>query len=130
MIRSRTGGGRIEHGRRPRSAYSHHRTDRLPGGRQDHGAQPAGTRPGFCQYGTGYQRARQDRGRSSSGPRCRPIQLRGEPLPLVIHGVHDMLYPVGTLDAWPDELPHSRLVFIVDQVDGQELEADIRRLLA
>ncbi|WP_281172443.1 GTP-binding protein [Chitinimonas koreensis] len=58
------------------------------------------------------------------------MQLRGEPLPLVIHGVHDMLYPVGTLDAWPDELPHSRLVFIVDQVDGQELEADIRRLLA
>lgn len=39
--------------------------------------------------------------------------IKGEPLPFVIHGVQHMFYPPTTLEAWPGDDRRSRFVFIV-----------------
>ena len=54
------------------------------------------------------------------------VNLRDEPLPVVLHGVQHVLYPEVTLDAWPDDDHRSRFVFIV-----RDLEPEfVARLLA
>jgi len=41
------------------------------------------------------------------------VNIVGEPLPFVVHGVQHMFYPPTTLDAWPSEDRRTRFVFIV-----------------
>lgn len=41
------------------------------------------------------------------------VDAQGESRPLVVHGVHNMLYPATTLQAWPDGRRGTQLVFIV-----------------
>lgn len=45
------------------------------------------------------------------------VNARGEKLPRVLHAVQHVLYPVGTLPAWPDHDHDTRLVFITRGVD-------------
>ena len=45
------------------------------------------------------------------------VNLEGEALPVVLHGVQHMLYPEVALDAWPDADHRSRFVFIVRDLD-------------
>ncbi|EFO28741.1 cobalamin synthesis protein, P47K [Roseibium sp. TrichSKD4] len=39
--------------------------------------------------------------------------------PAVVHAVQHMVYPLRTLDAWPDEDHRTRLVFITDGIDPE-----------
>ena len=45
------------------------------------------------------------------------VNLKGEPQPVVLHGVQHVLYPEVRLDAWPDEDHRSRFVFIVRDLE-------------
>jgi G3E family GTPase len=45
------------------------------------------------------------------------VNLAGEPLPVVLHGVQHVLYPEVRLDAWPDADHRSRFVFIVRDLE-------------
>ncbi|QLQ04515.1 MAG: GTP-binding protein [Thiobacillus sp.] len=54
------------------------------------------------------------------------VNLKDEPLPVVLHGVQHVLYPEVRLDTWPDDDHRSRFVFIV-----RDLEPEfVARLLA
>ncbi|WP_324779541.1 CobW family GTP-binding protein [Thiobacillus sedimenti] len=54
------------------------------------------------------------------------VNLRGEPQPVVLHGVQHVLYPEARLDAWPDDDHRSRFVFIVRDLEP----AFVAKLLA
>jgi G3E family GTPase len=54
------------------------------------------------------------------------VNLAGEDLPVVLHGVQHVLYPEVKLDAWPDDDRRSRFVFIVRDLDPEF----VARLLA
>ncbi len=45
------------------------------------------------------------------------LNLAGEAMPVVVHGVHHVFHPPVRLRAWPDEDRRSRIVFIVRQLD-------------
>ena len=45
------------------------------------------------------------------------VNVAGEPLPFVVHGVQHMFYPPTTLDAWPTDKRNSRFVFITKDLD-------------
>jgi len=47
------------------------------------------------------------------------VNLKDEPLPVVLHGVQHVLYPEVRLDAWPDEDHRSRFVFIVRDLEPE-----------
>ena len=47
------------------------------------------------------------------------VNLAGEPLPVVLHGVQHVLYPEVRLDAWPDADHRSRFVFIVRDLEPE-----------
>ncbi|AAZ98487.1 cobW protein [Thiobacillus denitrificans ATCC 25259] len=47
------------------------------------------------------------------------VNLKGEALPVVLHGVQHVLYPEVQLDAWPDDDRRSRFVFIVRDLEPQ-----------
>ncbi|MBU2532286.1 MAG: GTP-binding protein [Alphaproteobacteria bacterium] len=53
------------------------------------------------------------------------VNVKGEPLPFVVHGVQHMFYPPTTLDAWPGADRRSRFVFITKDLD----EATVRTVL-
>ncbi|MFC7421727.1 CobW family GTP-binding protein [Iodobacter arcticus] len=57
------------------------------------------------------------------------VQFEGKQNLQIIQGVHGQLYPVGTLERQIDSDIYSCLVFIVDQVDHQDIEEDIRNIL-
>ena len=40
------------------------------------------------------------------------LNLRDEPAPIVIHGVHHVFHPPVALSGWPDSDRRSRIVFI------------------
>lgn len=51
------------------------------------------------------------------------LNVRDRPdAPAVIHGVHHVLFPVSWLERWPDEGRDSRLVFITQGLDRQEIQ--------
>ncbi len=54
------------------------------------------------------------------------VNVAGEPLPVVLHGVQHVLYPETRLEAWPDDDRRSRFVFIVRDLDP----AFVEKLLA
>lgn len=45
------------------------------------------------------------------------LNIRGEALPMVLHAVHHVIYPLIRLNAWPDEDRRSVLVFVVRDLD-------------
>ena len=55
------------------------------------------------------------------------MNVVGDPLPRVIHCVQDVAYPPVSLGKWPEQSPfedrHGRLVFIVHDLTGDEIEA-------
>lgn len=57
------------------------------------------------------------------------LNVAGADTPVVIHGVQQLVYPPSHLDAWPDEDRRSRLVFIVDGLDPQAIEASLEAYL-
>ncbi len=50
------------------------------------------------------------------------LWLEEQDKPVVVHGVHDQLYPIMNLPEWPTGEPASELVFIMKQTDHQEVE--------
>ena len=49
------------------------------------------------------------------------LNVRGQEEPVVIQGVHHLFHPPSTLPAWPSADRHSRLVFIVRDLDRAEI---------
>jgi len=47
------------------------------------------------------------------------VNAIGHDTPLVVHAVHHTLYPIETLEAWPDDDRRTRLVFIERDLDGE-----------
>jgi len=58
------------------------------------------------------------------------VNVIGQAQPRVIHIVQHVLYPVTTLAAWPDADRRTRLVFIVRDLDEDEVRATLARHLA
>jgi G3E family GTPase len=54
------------------------------------------------------------------------LNLVGEEVPIAIHGVHHVFHPPVALAAWPDSDRRSRLVFIVRDLERDELEQSWR----
>jgi G3E family GTPase len=57
------------------------------------------------------------------------VNVKGEPLPRVIHAVQHTLYPPTTLDSWPDNDHSTRLVFIVKDLDTQFIRDSLDQFL-
>ncbi|MGL6039755.1 MAG: CobW family GTP-binding protein, partial [Deefgea sp.] len=57
------------------------------------------------------------------------VQFEGKKNLQIIQGVHGQLYPLGTLEKQNDNDGYSCLVFIVDRVNHQDIEEDIRNIL-
>ena len=51
------------------------------------------------------------------------LNLRGEPTPVVIHGVHHVFHPPVALREWPDADRRSRIVFITRGIAREEVLA-------
>ena len=49
------------------------------------------------------------------------LNLRGEPTPIVIHGVHHVFHPPVALGGWPDSDRRSRIVFITRGIARDEV---------
>jgi G3E family GTPase len=49
------------------------------------------------------------------------LDIRGEPGPIVVHGVHHIFHSPTSLPRWPDEDRRSRLVLITRSLDPAEL---------
>ena len=47
------------------------------------------------------------------------VNIEGEPLPFVVHGVQHMFYPPTTLEAWPTDERRSRFVFITKDLNEE-----------
>ena len=45
--------------------------------------------------------------------------------PIAVNGIHHLLHPPTTLDAWPDGRRETRLVIIADGIDGIDLRAGL-----
>lgn len=57
------------------------------------------------------------------------VDIEGTDNPLVIHGVQHMLFPTTTLDAWPDGMRQSRLVFIVRHTEVDYIARTLKHLI-
>ena len=51
------------------------------------------------------------------------LNLRGEPAPVAIHGVHHVFHPPVALPGWPDADRRSRIVFITRGIAREEVLA-------
>ena len=58
------------------------------------------------------------------------LNVAGEDLPFVVHGVQHIFYPPTTLDAWPSDDRRSKLVFIVKDLTAPAVQAVLQPLLA
>jgi G3E family GTPase len=54
------------------------------------------------------------------------VQFEGEATPCAVHGVHESLYPLIPLPAWPDDESESRLVFIARGPEPAVLDVIVR----
>lgn len=54
------------------------------------------------------------------------VSFQGEAAPSAVHGVHDQLYPMVPLPAWPDGEEESRLVFIARGLPAAVLDNKVR----
>lgn len=53
------------------------------------------------------------------------LNVAGTDTPVVIHGVQQLVHPPTHLDRWPDEDRRSRLVFIVQGLEANTIEASL-----
>ena len=53
------------------------------------------------------------------------LNVAGADTPVVIHGVQQLVHPPTHLDRWPDEDRRSRLVFIVQGLEANTIEASL-----
>jgi G3E family GTPase len=58
------------------------------------------------------------------------VQIAEDPgRPLVVHGVQHVFHPPRQLDAWPTDVHRTRLVFIVDQIERDEIARTFRKFV-
>ena len=57
------------------------------------------------------------------------LDVQGEELPVVLHGVQHILHPPAYLPAWPSGKRRSRLVFITRDIDRSVIEDSFRRFM-
>ncbi|MGJ7530657.1 CobW family GTP-binding protein [Variovorax sp. GB1P17] len=57
------------------------------------------------------------------------LNVRGEALPLVLHGVQHILHPAEALPAWPSSRRRSQFVFITRDIDRVVIEESFRRFM-
>jgi G3E family GTPase len=57
------------------------------------------------------------------------LNLRGRPVPVVIHGVQHIFYPPVELPAWPDADRRSKIVFITRDIARQTIEDSLHSFL-
>ncbi|WP_427183504.1 CobW family GTP-binding protein [Bordetella bronchialis] len=57
------------------------------------------------------------------------VRFEGDGAPSAVHGVHDQLYPVVPLRAWPGDDAEPRLVFIARGIDAAQLDRRVRHHL-
>ena len=57
------------------------------------------------------------------------LNVRGEDVPVVLHGVQHLLHPPARLPAWPDAERVSRLVFITRDIDRKVIEDSFRTFM-
>lgn len=57
------------------------------------------------------------------------LQIEGQDLPMVIHGVQHIFHPPITLEAWPSADHHSRLVFITRNISQALIENSLKSML-
>lgn len=57
------------------------------------------------------------------------INVAGEDLPVVIHGVQHVFHPLQSLEAWPDEDKLTKLVFITRNIQKEQVEAFFNTLM-
>ena len=57
------------------------------------------------------------------------LNVAGDPLPVVVHGVQHVFHPLRRLPAWPDADRCSRLVLIVKDLDIDRIEREFRDLV-
>ncbi len=58
------------------------------------------------------------------------VNVAGEPLPFVIHGVQHVFYPPTTLESWPSDDRRSRLVFITQGLSENRVREVLQPLFA
>jgi G3E family GTPase len=58
------------------------------------------------------------------------LSIVDEANPVAVHGVQHLVYPPQHLGAWPDEDRRSKLVFIVDGVDPDQLRRSLAVFMA
>ena len=54
------------------------------------------------------------------------LNVAGDPLPVVVHGVQHVFHPLSRLPAWPDRDRRSRLVLIVKELDTERIASEFR----
>ena len=57
------------------------------------------------------------------------VNAIGESRPLVVHAVQHTLYPIETLDAWPDQDRRTRLVFIERDLDAEFIRLTLQNFI-
>ena len=71
--------------------------------------------------------------RAFMGPRMLRLKvvlnLRGEDVPVVLHGVQHILHPPARLPAWPDGQRLSHLVFITQDIDRALIKGSLNELM-
>ena len=58
------------------------------------------------------------------------LNVAGEPLPFVVHGVQHVFYPPTTLDAWPSDDNRSRFVFITKDLTEAQIQEVLQPLFS
>ena len=53
------------------------------------------------------------------------LNVAGVPTPVLINGVQHIVHPPAHLPAWPSEARHSRIIFIVREMDQARIEASL-----
>ena len=57
------------------------------------------------------------------------LNVAGDSLPVVVHGVQHVFHPLSRLPAWPDSDRRSRLVVIVKDLDVERLDREFQHLV-
>jgi G3E family GTPase len=53
------------------------------------------------------------------------LNIAGVSTPVVIHGVQHTIHPPSHLDAWPDDIARTQIVFITKGIEGTQLQASL-----
>ncbi len=53
------------------------------------------------------------------------LDVRGEATPVIVQGVQHIVHPPAHLEEWPDGKRVSRLVFILDGIEGERVRESL-----